>query len=164
MGPVRWAFDNEPNAFLLQCALGRDRSESLLDSLRDFFSQSPVIGGRVLAAAKRGEDRSTVVDATEIGVDRRRPIFRRLQHPDEVILGFSRLRQILTQAVYVELDATDAFERRDDMFFKLHNDELAHVVRNFSVCLVGHMQHCRFAAVLISYEFKPLHECEAASV
>ena len=72
--------------------------------------------------------------------------------------------QVLAQTVYVKLDTTNTFERRDDMFLKLGNDELAHVVCNYSVCLVRHMQHCGFTVVLVAYKFKPLHECEAAGV
>ena len=126
--------------------------------------RNAVVVDRVLRAAEGAEDRPDVIDAAEIGVDRRRLRLGALQHAHQIVLGLGRFLQVFAQAVDVELDAGDALERRDHLFLELLDHVLDHVLGDLAVAHVGRVQHDRLALVLLAQQLEPLHEGEAAGV
>ena len=75
------------------------------DALIDLFAQEAVVIDRIIGAAKGAEDRADIVDAAEIGIDRRRLVLGALQDLHKIVLGLRRFAQVFAQPVDVELDA-----------------------------------------------------------
>ena len=149
---------------MLHVAVGRDRALAGGEALLDLGAQELVVVDRVVGAAERAEDRADVVDAAEIGVDRRRLGLGALQHAHQVILGHGRFLEIFAQPVDVELDAGDALELGDHLFLELLDHVFDHVLGDLAVAHVGRVQHDRLALVLLAQQLEPLHEGEAAGV
>ena len=162
--PVGRTFDDQAVFLVSHFAVGRDRSLALAYALLDLLPQHAIELGRLRRAAERGEDRADVVDGAEVAVDRRRPVFRRLQHGDQILLGLGRFLHVLAQPVDVELDSGDALQRRDHRLLQLLDHVVAHVRRDLALALVRHVQHHALAAVLVANQLEPLHEGEAAGV
>ena len=83
---VRRSFDDEPIFLLAHVAVGRDRPLALGEAIVHLLAQELVIFDGVIGAAEGAEDRADVIDAAEIGVDRRRLVLGALQHADEIVL------------------------------------------------------------------------------
>ena len=130
----------------------------------DLLAQEPVIFDRVVRAAEGAEDRADIIDAAEIGVDRRGFVLALCSTQMMIVLGHRGLAQIFAQAVDVELDAGDPLELRDDLLLELLDHVFDHVRRDLAVRQIGRVEHDRFAVVLLAQQLEPLHEGEAAGV
>ncbi len=163
-GVVRRPFDDQAVFLLAHVAVGRDRAQAVGEALFHLGAQELVVVDGVIGAAEGAEDRPDVVDAAEIGVDRRRLVLGALQHANQIVLRLHRLLQVLAQPVDVELHAGDALELGDHLLLELLDHVLGHVLGDLAVAHVGRVQHDRLALVLLAQQLEPLHEGEAAGV
>ena len=147
--PVGRPFHHQPVALRPQLAVGRDRAAALRQPLFDLRAQGPVVLDALRRAAEGGEHRPDVVDAAEVGIDRRGHVLGALQHPDEIVLGLGRQRQALAQPVLVVAPAGHLLELGDHLGLELLDDVVAMMVEDPAVRLIGHVQHRHRAVVLL---------------